>query len=70
MKSVAEKNNVKGWVRNLQDKRVEAVLEGIDTDVNEVVEWSHVGPVDAVVDDVQIINENYKAEFLKFDICT
>ena len=70
MKWVAEKNNVKGWVRNLQDKRVEAVLEGIDKDVNEVVEWSHVGPVNAVVDDVQIINENYKGEFSKFDIRT
>ena len=68
MKSVAEKNNVKGWVRNLQDKRVEAVLEGKDTDVNEVVEWSHVGPVNAVVEDVQIINEKYRAEFSKFDI--
>ena len=68
MKSVAEKNNVKGWVRNLQDKRVEAVLEGKDTDVNEVVEWSHVGPVNAVMEDVQIINEKYRAEFSKFDI--
>ena len=65
---MAEKNNVKGWVRNLQDKRVEAVLEGKDTDVNEVVEWSHVGPVNAVVEDVQIINEKYRAEFSKFDI--
>ena len=65
---MAEKNNVKGWARNLQDKRVEAVLEGKDTDVNEVVEWSHVGPVNAVVEDVQIINEKYRAEFSKFDI--
>jgi len=68
MKSVAEKSNVKGWVRNLQDKRVEAVLEGKDTDVNELVEWSHIGPVNAVVEDVQIINEKYKGEFSKFDI--
>ena len=66
---MAEKNNVKGWVRNLQDKRVEAVLEGKDTDVNEVVEWSHVGSVNAVVEDVQIINEKYRSEFSKFDIC-
>lgn len=65
---MAEKSNVKGWVRNLQDKRVEAVLEGKDTDVNELVEWSHIGPVNAVVEDVQIINEKYKGEFSKFDI--
>ena len=65
---MAEKSNVKGWVRNLQDKRVEAVLEGKDTDVNELVEWSHIGPVNAVVEDVQIINEKYRGEFSKFDI--
>ena len=68
MKDIAEKKNVTGWVRNLQDKRVEAVLEGIDTDVNSVIEWSHVGPQNAIVDDVEIINENYIGKFSKFEI--
>ncbi len=68
MKDVAEKKNVTGWVRNLQDKRVEAVLEGKDTDVTSVIEWSHVGPPNAIVDNVEIINENYKGEFSKFEI--
>ena len=68
MKDIAEKKNVTGWIRNLQDKRVEAVLEGIDTDVNSVIEWSHVGPQNAIVDDVEIINENYIGKFSKFEI--
>jgi acylphosphatase len=68
MKDIAEKKNVTGWVRNLQDKRVEAVLEGKDTDVNSVIEWSQTGPTNAIVDDVEIINENYKGEFSKFEI--
>jgi len=68
MKDIAEKNNVIGWVRNLQDKRVEAVLEGKDTDVNSVMEWSHTGPPNAIVDYVEIIIENYKGEFSKFEI--
>ena len=67
-KTMAEKKNVAGWVRNLQDKRVEAVLEGKDTDVNCVIEWSHMGPPNAIVDYVEIINENYKGEFSKFEI--
>jgi len=68
MKDISEKKNVTGWVRNLQDKRVEAVLEGKDTDVNSVIEWSQTGPPNAIVDGVEIINENYKGEFSKFEI--
>jgi acylphosphatase len=68
MKDVAEKKNVTGWVRNLQDKRVEAVLEGKDTDVNSVIEWSYKGPPNAIVDDVEIIIENYMGKFSKFEI--
>lgn len=67
-KVMAEKKNVTGWVKNLHDGRVEAVLEGNDIDVSEVVEWCHAGPVNAVVDDVEIITEQYKGEFSKFDI--
>jgi len=68
MKDIAEKKNVTGWVRNLQDKRVEAILEGKDVDVNSVIEWSHRGPQNAIVDDVEILNENYKGKFSKFEI--
>lgn len=68
MKDFAEKKNVRGWVRNLQDKRVEAILEGKEDDVNSVIEWSHMGPSNAIVDNVEIINENYMDEFSKFEI--
>ena len=67
-KVTAEKKNVTGWVKNLHDGRVEAVLEGNDVEVSEVVEWCHAGPVNAVVDDVKIVTELYKGEFSKFDI--
>lgn len=67
-KVMAEKKNVTGWVKNLHDGRVETVLEGNDMDVSEVVEWCHAGPATAVVDDVEIITEQYKGEFSKFDI--
>ena len=68
MKDITEKKNVTGWVRNLQDKRVEAILEGKDTDVNSVIEWSQTGSPNAIVENVEIINENYKSEFSKFEI--
>ena len=65
---VAEKNNVLGWVRNLQDDRVEAILEGNDSNVDAVIEWAHFGPAGAVVDEIKITEENYIGEFSEFEI--
>ena len=68
MKETADKNNVVGWVRNLPDQRVEAVLEGEESCVDAVVDWSHFGPGGAVVQDLEITDESYKGEFSKFEI--
>ena len=68
MKETAEKNNVSGWVRNLSDKRVEAVLEGEESNVEAVIDWSRIGPPGAVVEYFQIMKEEYKGEFSNFDI--
>ena len=40
LKVMAKKNNVFGWVKNLEDKRVEALLEGNTENINSVVELS------------------------------
>jgi len=68
MKEAAEKNNVSGWVRNLSDKRVEAVLEGEESNVEAVIDWSRIGPPGSVVEYFQIMKEEYKGEFSNFDI--
>ena len=44
---------VSGWVRNLADGRVEAVLEGPPAAVERVVQWCHQGPRQATVDAVE-----------------
>lgn len=41
-----------GWVRNLPDGRVEAVFEGMQDVVEEMIRWCHVGPPAAMVKDV------------------
>jgi acylphosphatase len=43
-----------GWVRNLEDGRVEAVFEGPGEDVEEMIEWCHTGSPAADVDDVDV----------------
>jgi acylphosphatase len=45
---------VTGWVRNLADGRVEAVLEGPAAAVERVVQWCHDGPSRAHVERVVI----------------
>jgi len=68
MMETAEKNNVLGWVQNLPDDRVEAVLEGNDSNVDAVIEWAHFGPGGAVVEELKITEENYVGKFSKFEI--
>ncbi|MEM3094950.1 MAG: acylphosphatase, partial [Nitrososphaera sp.] len=53
-KQVATQHKVAGWVRNLPDGRVEAILEGDEAAVNEVIKWCHVGPPKASVQDVNV----------------
>jgi acylphosphatase len=68
MKLIAAENNVKGWVRNLREGSVEAVLEGKKSDLQEVVKWSHKGPTNAVVINVTVKEELYKGDFSSFEI--
>jgi acylphosphatase len=42
--SEARQRDLNGWVKNLPDGRVEAVFEGILTNVEEMIQWCHHGP--------------------------
>ncbi|HUU48216.1 MAG TPA: acylphosphatase [Nitrosopumilaceae archaeon] len=68
LKVKAKQNNVFGWVKNLIDGRVEAVLEGDEERVNNLVEWCHGGPANSRVEDVEIKNEKFTNEFSEFDV--
>ncbi len=68
MRSVAERLGVKGWVRNVPDGSVEAVLEGPRDKVEEVIRWAHRGPPLARVDRVEVEWEEYRGEFDDFTI--
>jgi acylphosphatase len=68
LKVLAVKNNVHGWVRNLKDNRVEALVEGDDKSINLIIEWAHHGPANARVDEIKFNNEEFKNEFTTFDV--
>ena len=44
VKENAERHNVKGFVRNLEDGRVEVFLEGDTEEVNKLIELCKQGP--------------------------
>lgn len=49
LRRLAAEQDVAGWVRNIPDGRVEAVLEGPERAVARLVAWAHHGPPAAVV---------------------
>ena len=58
---------VKGWVRNLEEGRVEAWVEGDRNAVEAIVQWFHQGPAAAIVDAVALNNEPLQ-QFAQFEI--
>jgi acylphosphatase len=60
--------NLSGWVRNIPDSRVEAVFEGEDENVDKMLDWCHVGPPAARVQEVITNEESYIGEFNDFNI--
>ncbi|WP_276257790.1 acylphosphatase [Haloglomus litoreum] len=50
----ATERGVDGWVRNLDDGRVEAVFEGPADAVEGMLAYCHEGPTRARVDDVSV----------------
>jgi acylphosphatase len=64
----ANRIGVTGWVRNLPDGDVEAVVEGDREDVDRLIAWCHHGPPSARVDNVSVAWEPYSGEFSRFSI--
>ncbi|GBC70688.1 Acylphosphatase [Candidatus Calditenuaceae archaeon HR02] len=67
-KRVADLLGLRGWVRNLRDGRVEAVIEGPEEKVAEMVEWMKRGPPLARVERVEVTYEEYRGEYKGFKI--
>jgi len=67
-KDEANLRGVKGWVRNLEDGRVEAVFEGLKEKVDEMIEFCHYGPPGAKVSSVKVTWEEYTGKAKGFSI--
>ena len=61
-KEAAQAAGVSGWVRNRPDGTVEAVLEGDEPAVAEMLAWMGLGPPLAVVDGLDHEAEEVRGE--------
>ncbi len=57
-----------GWVRNLPDGNVEAVMEGPREAVEALLNWCGEGPRMARVDNVDITREAFSGQFDSFEV--
>jgi acylphosphatase len=64
----AERHDIKGWVRNLPDDRLEAVFEGEKEAVQTLIDFCKNGPSGAKVTDIDLTWETYTGEFDRFKI--
>jgi len=61
-------NHVTGWIRNLSNGQVEAVIEGEKSDVQIVVDFCKRGPSGAHVEAAEVTWKIWKGEFSDFRI--
>ena len=64
----ADRHDVKGWVRNLPDDRLEAVFEGEKEAVQTLIDFCKHGPSGAKVANIDLTWETYTGEFDRFKI--
>lgn len=60
VKENAERHNVKGFVRNLENGRVEIFLEGNNDDVDKMIELCRTGPKHSEIKNVEVKDEKFQ----------
>lgn len=63
---MANKLNIRGWVRNLRNGDVEVLVEGPEVEVQKLIVWCHRGPTSAYVSKVKVEKSEANGEFEAF----
>jgi len=66
-KEIAEFYHISGWIRNMFDDNVEALISGEDEEVEKFILWCKHGPERAKVKDVEITYKEVKL-FERFEV--
>jgi acylphosphatase len=62
----ASQLKIKGWIKNLPNGSVEAIIEGDEEAVNKLIKWCFRGPTNARVRDIQVDKMTATGEFPYF----
>lgn len=65
---MANKLNLRGWVRNLRNGDVEIIVEGPEIEVQKLIVWCHRGSTSAYVSKVKIDKTSASGEFDRFSV--
>jgi acylphosphatase len=67
-KQKADELGLTGWVKNTKDGDVEAVFEGEESLVDEMIAWCWNGPPLAHVTEVTVVQRHHTTQFADFTI--
>lgn len=67
-KQKAEQLGVTGWVKNRVDGCVEAVFEGEEKIIEDMIKWCYTGPPNAIVKDIKVKKQTLINNFDDFSI--
>ncbi len=67
-KNKANELGLYGWVKNIDDDKVEAVFEGEEQKIYSIIEWCSKGPPKAKVNKIEIFKKKYEKEYNNFSI--
>lgn len=67
-KNKAKEFGIKGWVRNTKDGRVEALFQGDEKRVDDMISWCTKGSPLAIVTDIEVEKIEISEDFKDFTI--
>ncbi|VVB83701.1 Acylphosphatase [uncultured archaeon] len=67
IKENAERNDIRGFARNLEDGRVEVFIEGNNDKVDKMIELCKTGPKHAKIGKVEVKEEKFQ-DFKEFKV--
>ena len=64
----ARRRHLTGWVRNLDSGAVEAVFQGPDVAIKDMLRWCEIGPPGAYVRDVRVSMDEPLENLSRFEV--